>query len=64
LRYAPPHVLHHTHKYDISTDNREDLAYDPFKLNEVFEKIVKPNLDEYGLKEEKPKDNTEKKTTD
>ncbi len=64
VEICPPHVLHHTHKYDISTDNREDLAYDPFKLNEVFEKIVKPNLGEYGLKEEKPKDSAEKKTTD
>ncbi|MEM3192350.1 MAG: NADH-quinone oxidoreductase subunit I [Candidatus Parvarchaeota archaeon] len=46
---CPPHVLHHTHRYDISTDDRADLEYDPFRLNEVFEKVVKPNPEDYGL---------------
>ncbi|MEM4097992.1 MAG: 4Fe-4S binding protein, partial [Candidatus Micrarchaeaceae archaeon] len=46
---CPPHVLHHTHRYDISTDDRADLEYDPFRLNEVFEKLVKPNPEDYGL---------------
>ncbi len=46
---CPPKVLHHTHKYDISTDKRKELVYSPFQLREVYEKLVKPYEDEYDI---------------
>ncbi|MCL4399067.1 NADH-quinone oxidoreductase subunit I [Candidatus Parvarchaeota archaeon] len=61
---CPPNVLHHTHKYDISTENREDLVYSPFKLKKVYLDLVAPHKDEYEfrIKKEEPKqqDKTEK----
>ena len=46
---CPPKVLHHTHKYDISTDKRKELVYTPFQLRDVYEKLVKPYEDEYDI---------------
>ena len=46
---CPPKVLHHTHKYDISTDKREELVYTPFQLRDAYEKLVKPYEDEYDI---------------
>lgn len=46
---CPPKVLHHTHKYDISTDKRKDLIYMPFQLRDVYEKLVKPYEEEYDI---------------
>ena len=46
---CPPKVLHHTHKFDIPTDNRKDLVYSPFKLMDVYEELVKPYEDEYDI---------------
>ena len=46
---CPPKVLHHTHKYDIPTDKRKELIYDPFQLRDVYEKLVKPYEDEYDI---------------
>ncbi|MCW1294860.1 MAG: NADH-quinone oxidoreductase subunit I [Candidatus Micrarchaeaceae archaeon] len=46
---CPPKVLHHTHKYDISTDKRKELVYMPFQLRDVYEKLVKPYEEEYDI---------------
>ncbi len=46
---CPPKVLHHTHKYDISTDDRKELVYSPFELKEVFEELVKPFEEDYDI---------------
>jgi NADH-quinone oxidoreductase subunit I len=46
---CPPKVLHHTHKYDISTDNRVELIYTPFQLKDAYEKLVKPFESEYDI---------------
>jgi NADH-quinone oxidoreductase chain I len=46
---CPPKVLHHTHKYDISTDKRKELVYTPFQLRDVYENLVKPYEDEYDI---------------
>jgi NADH-quinone oxidoreductase subunit I len=46
---CPPKVLHHTHKYDISTDKRKDLIHDPFKLKETYESLVKPYEEQYDI---------------
>ncbi len=46
---CPPKVLHHTHKYDISTDKRKELVYMPFQLRDVYEELVKPYEDEYDI---------------
>lgn len=46
---CPPKVLHHTHKYNISTDDRKELIHSPFKLRDSFETLVKPFEDEYDI---------------
>ena len=63
---CPPKVLHHTHKYDISTDKRKELVYTPFQLRDVYEKLVKPYEDEYDIikfqKASQPQDKNESTT--
>lgn len=44
---CPPQVLHHTHKFDISTASREDLVFSPFKLRDVYSELVAKHSDEY-----------------
>ena len=44
---CPPQVLHHTHKFDISTSDRPSLLYSPFKLKDVYLELVKPHENEY-----------------
>ena len=44
---CPPNVLHHTHIFDISTDNRKDLVYTPFMLKDVYLREIVPNEDKY-----------------
>ncbi len=44
---CPPQVLHHTHKYDISTKNRAELMFSPFQLKDVFLELVAKNPEEY-----------------
>ena len=44
---CPPQVLHHTHKFDISTPDRRELVYTPFKLKAVFSEIVAKHPEEY-----------------
>ena len=51
---CPPNVLHHTHKYDISTNRKDDLFYDPFRLNEVYNEEYKPLNLKSRNEEEKP----------
>ena len=46
---CPPKVLHHTHKYDISTDNRGELVYNPLQLKKVYLDVFQPNIDEYDI---------------
>ncbi|MCL4391662.1 MAG: NADH-quinone oxidoreductase subunit I [Candidatus Parvarchaeota archaeon] len=46
---CPPKVLHHTHKYDISTDKRKELIYDPFQLKEVYKELVEPYQQDYDI---------------
>ena len=64
---CPPKVLHHTHKYDISTDKRKELVYMPFQLRDVYENLVKPYEDEYDIikfqKASQPQIKTENTTT-
>ncbi len=42
VQICPPNVLHHTHKYDLPTEDKKKLFYDPFMLNEAFNEIYKP----------------------
>ncbi len=46
---CPPQVLHHTHRYDISTHDREELVYTPFKLKDVYNELVKPHEGDYDM---------------
>lgn len=55
---CPPQVLHHTHKFDISTEDRFDLLYSPFRLKEVYLKEVAEKTDEYDF-HSKPNKETE-----
>jgi NADH-quinone oxidoreductase subunit I len=44
---CPPQVLHHTHKFDISTDSRAELMYSPFQLKDVYLELVVKHPEEY-----------------
>ena len=44
---CPPLVLHHTHKFDISTSKREDLEYTPQELKQVYLDEYVAKIDEY-----------------
>lgn len=44
---CPPQVLHHTHKFDISTVSREELMYTPFQLKDVYLELVAKHPEEY-----------------
>ncbi len=46
---CPPQVLHHTHKFDISTSSHSDLEYSPQELQEVFFSEYKNKISEYEL---------------
>ncbi len=46
---CPPQVLHHTHRFDISTADRAELMYSPFQLKEVFKELVEKHKDEFDV---------------
>ncbi len=46
---CPPKVLHHTHKFNVATDNRKELVYDPFMLKKVYLDLVAQSPEEYDI---------------
>ncbi len=44
---CPPQVLHHTHKFDISTDDRSGLVFSPFQLKDTFLELVAKHEEDY-----------------